>query len=106
VLTGKQKISAEEKDLRRQKKQRIKDKYEFSNLGNFEMLYPQKDDQEFMNRYDSFMEISKQLWEESIQGGGFRKPPTDIHNLNTQNSDKLKQGTPLNSSNQIKPQSS
>ena len=40
VLTGKQKLSAEEKEVIRTKKQKMKDKYEFNNLGNFEMLYP------------------------------------------------------------------
>mmetsp|Transcript_34870 Transcript_34870/g.26038 ORF Transcript_34870/g.26038 Transcript_34870/m.26038 type:complete len:120 (+) Transcript_34870:795-1154(+) len=96
VLTGKQKLSAEEKEARRAKKQKIKDKFEFANLGNFEMLYPVKDDEQFMTKFDSIIDISKSVWEESIGGGGIRKRETDSHNLNTQLSEKIKNGTPLN----------
>lgn len=42
VLTGKQKFSQEEKETIREKKQRIKDKFEMNNLGNYEVLYPLK----------------------------------------------------------------
>ena len=42
MLTGKQKLSNEEKESLREKKTRIKDKYEFNNLGGYEKLYPLK----------------------------------------------------------------
>lgn len=42
MLNGKQKISNEEKDKIREKKQKIKDRHELANLGGYEELYPLK----------------------------------------------------------------
>lgn len=40
MLTGKTKMTSEEKEAMRMKKQKQKDKYEFNNLTGFEMAYP------------------------------------------------------------------
>jgi hypothetical protein len=40
VLTGKYKIPLEEKEQMRAKKQRIKDKWEMNNCGDYECIYP------------------------------------------------------------------
>jgi uncharacterized protein YdcH (DUF465 family) len=42
VLTGKQKLTNEEKEIMKEKKLRVKDKHELSNLNGYEMLYPLK----------------------------------------------------------------
>lgn len=44
VLVGKQKVSIEEREAMREKKLRVKDKFESAHLGNFEELYPFKKD--------------------------------------------------------------
>ena len=61
MLTGKQKLTAEEKDAIKSKLQRVKDRYEFNNLGNYEILYPlkNKDDQALQNKYDNLLDLSK-----------------------------------------------
>ena len=76
VLVGKQKVSPEEKEALREKKLRIKDKYETTHLGNYEMLYPLKKGQDekqdnLMEKYDMLLAKSKEIWEESISGGGY-----------------------------------
>ncbi len=57
------------------KKQKIKDKYEFNRLGNYEMLYPLRgggtEEQDLMHKYDQLLAISKQIWDESVSGGGY-----------------------------------
>lgn len=40
VLTGKQKLTNEEKEYLKDKKLKLKDKFEFNNLGGFEIMYP------------------------------------------------------------------
>ena len=40
MLVGKTKLNQEEKEQQRDKKLKIKDKFEQSNLGGYEMLYP------------------------------------------------------------------
>ena len=42
VLTGKQKLTLEEKETLREKKRKLKDKYESVCLGGFEAIYPLK----------------------------------------------------------------
>lgn len=49
-----------------------------NNLGNYEMLYPliRGEREEFdtlMDKYDSLLLKSKEIWEESIGGGGYVK---------------------------------
>jgi tubulin polyglutamylase TTLL6/13 len=41
-LVGKSRLSQEEREAMREKKLRIKDKYENSNMGDFQNLYPLK----------------------------------------------------------------
>lgn len=41
-LVGKQRMTMEEREALRQKKLRIKDKYENNNLGDFQALYPMR----------------------------------------------------------------
>ena len=78
MLVGKTKLNAEEKEQLRDKKLRIKDKFEQNNLGDFEVLYPLKrgqsqDDDILMDRYDFLLIKAKEIWEESIAGGGYKK---------------------------------
>ena len=42
VLVGKTKLNQEEKEVQRDKKLKVKDKFEQANLGGYEMLYPLK----------------------------------------------------------------
>ena len=42
VLTGKQKLTTEEKELMKDKKNKLKEKYELGCLGGFECIYPLK----------------------------------------------------------------
>jgi hypothetical protein len=42
VLVGKQKMNLDEKESIREKKMKVKDKFEQANLGGYEMLYPLK----------------------------------------------------------------
>ena len=51
----------------RAKKMRIRDKFEQSNLGNFELLYPpctntEVEGNEMLNKYDMLLEASMGLW--------------------------------------------
>jgi hypothetical protein len=78
VLVGKTKMNQEEKEQQREKKLKIKDKYEQANLGGYEMLYPLKrgvvpEDDTLMDKYDYLLAKSKEIWEESIAGGGYIK---------------------------------
>ena len=62
----------------REKKMKIKDKYEQANLGGYEMLYPLKrglnqEDDSLMEKYEYLLSKSKEIWEESIAGGGYKK---------------------------------
>lgn len=75
---GKTKMNQEEKEQQRDKKLKIKDKYEQANLGGYEMLYPIKrgvntEDDALMDKYDFLLAKSKEIWEESIAGGGYIK---------------------------------
>lgn len=83
VLVGKAKMNLEEKEFLREKKLKIKDKYEQGNLGGYEMLYPLKrgqnlEDDQIMEKYDFLMIKSKEIWEESIAGGGYKKRDTAV----------------------------
>lgn len=78
MLLGKQKVSLEEKEALREKKLRIKDKWEQSQMGAmYEELYPIKTDtectKEQMAKYQLLLARSKEVWEESISGGGYSK---------------------------------
>jgi hypothetical protein len=62
----------------REKKLRIKDRYEQGNLGGYEMLYPLKkgvapEDDALMEKYEFLLAKSKEIWEESIAGGGYKR---------------------------------
>ncbi len=78
MLVGKTKLNQEEKEQIRDKKLKLKDKYEQANLGGYEMLYPLKrgvvpEDDALMDKYDFLLAKSKEIWEESIAGGGYIK---------------------------------
>ena len=78
VLVGKTKLNQEEKEVQREKKLKVKDKFEQANLGGYEMLYPLKrganaEDDSLMDKYELLLAKSKEIWEESIAGGGYVK---------------------------------
>ena len=78
MLVGKTKLNQEEKDIQREKKLKVKDKFEQANLGGYEMLYPLKrglisEDDALMDKYEFLLAKSKEIWEESIAGGGYVK---------------------------------
>jgi RecG-like helicase len=86
VLVGKSKMNQEEKEYLREKKLRIKDKFEQSNLGGYEPLYPLKrganlEDDQLMEKYEYLLAKSKEIWEESIAGGGYKKKDTEPSNM-------------------------
>lgn len=69
----------EERELLREKKLRIKDKYENSNMGDYQNLYPLKrgvcvKDDALMDKYDFINMNGKNVYSESISGGGKVKP--------------------------------
>ena len=78
VLNGKIKLTNDEKERLREKKLKVKDKFEMNNLGNYEFLYPlpigeNEDNDMLMDKYDDLLIKSKEIWEESISGGGYIK---------------------------------
>jgi len=73
-LVGKNRMTAEEKEQTRAKKLRIKDKYEQSNMGDFQNLYPLRrgliprhDD--LMEEYESIHKRAKEVYDETSHGG-------------------------------------
>ena len=71
-------MTNDEKERIREKKLRVKDKFEMNNLGNFEFLYPlpseeNEENEMLMDKYDNLLVRSKEIWEESISGGGYVK---------------------------------
>ena len=82
VLVGKQKMNLDEKESIREKKMKVKDKFEQANLGGYELLYPIKrgvtpEDDQLMDKYEFLLAKSKEIWEESIAGGGYKKKVQD-----------------------------
>lgn len=56
------------------KKLRLKDKFEFNNLGDFQNLYPLRRDlidrhDELMDKYERIYKKSREVYEETTQGG-------------------------------------
>lgn len=73
-LIGKQRLNQQEREALKQKKQRIKDKFEFNNLGDFQNLYPLKRDliprhDELMDTYELIYRKSREVYEDTTQGG-------------------------------------
>ena len=74
-LVGKSRLSQEEREALREKKLRIKDKFENNNMGDFQNLYPlkrgvnSKDDKQ-MDKYDFIYKKAKDVYSESTTGGG------------------------------------
>ena len=69
-LTGKTRLSQAEKEALRQKKTRVKDKFEMNNLGDFQCLFPLKrglrvEDDVAMDKYDMIYKRAKQVYEDS-----------------------------------------
>jgi tubulin polyglutamylase TTLL6/13 len=65
-LRGQGKISQQEKEQLRQKKLMLKDKFENSNMGDFQNLYPLRlgvceEDDKLMEKYELFQRKSKEL---------------------------------------------
>lgn len=80
-MQGLPRASNYEKEETRQKKIRIKDKFELNNLGNYERIYPLQPehlrDNEYnvalQDRYDELIYHSKDVWAESAAGGFSKK---------------------------------
>lgn len=73
-LIGKQRMTAEEREALRLKKLRLKDKFEFNNLGDFQNLYPLRRDlmprhDELMDKYERIYKKSREVYEETTQSG-------------------------------------
>ena len=69
-LTGKQRLTAPERDQLRQKKLRIKEKFENNNLGDYQNLFPLKrglseEDDKLMDRYEKILLKSKEVHDDS-----------------------------------------
>ncbi len=77
MITGKTKLAPEEKEMLREKKQRIKDKFEANHLGEmFEHLYPLPPGEENKTRqekYDALLAKSREIWEDSMGLGLLKK---------------------------------
>ena len=73
-LIGKQRLNPQEREALKQKKQRIKDKFEFNNMGDFQNLYPLRRDMiirhdELMDIYENIYKKSREVYEDTTQGG-------------------------------------
>lgn len=86
-LTGQPRATIEEREALRQKKCRIRDKFEINNLGNYERIYPlmpdllEKSEEARLQQdnYDKLIYYSKEIWGESAAGGfAKRKLPIDV----------------------------
>eukprot|EP00356_Strombidium_inclinatum_P000691 CAMPEP_0170510566 /NCGR_PEP_ID=MMETSP0208-20121228/65836_1 /TAXON_ID=197538 /ORGANISM="Strombidium inclinatum, Strain S3" /LENGTH=112 /DNA_ID=CAMNT_0010794041 /DNA_START=965 /DNA_END=1303 /DNA_ORIENTATION=+ len=72
-LVGKNRLSNAEKEALKEKKMRIKDKFENNNLGDFQNLYPlkrgvcQRDDY-LMDKYDHIYNRSREVFEAQQSG--------------------------------------
>ena len=83
-LQGLPRASNYEKEEIRQKKIRIKDKFELNNMGNYERIYPLQPDimrdneyyTQLQDRYDELIFYSRDIWAES-SSGGFQKKKID-----------------------------
>lgn len=81
-LVGAPRASLLEREEMRQKKIRIKDKFELNNLGGFERIYPLHPDeladnpknQALQNKYDALVEASKDVYNEGLLVGVAKKP--------------------------------
>ena len=74
-LVGKSRLTQEEREALREKKLRIKDKFENNNMGDYQNLYPLKkgvsrEDDKLMNDYDYIYRKAKEVYSESTTGGG------------------------------------
>ena len=84
-LQGLPRASNYEKEEVRQKKIRIKDKFELNNLGGFERIYPIQPDLlkdnpyniALQDKYDDLIAYSKDVWAESA-AGGFSKKKVEV----------------------------
>ena len=68
-LVNKNRMPPQEREELRKKKQRIKDKFETQNMGDFQALYPLKrglraEDDQLMDKYDRMNAKAKQLYED------------------------------------------
>lgn len=85
-LTGVPRASNHEKEELRQKKTRIKDKFELNNLGNYERIYPlmpedlheNPENQELQDKFDELIAASKDVYAESAAGGFQKKKETEV----------------------------
>jgi hypothetical protein len=97
-------MTPDEKELLRQKKLRSKDKFEQSNMGDFQNLYPLRrgliaEHDKLMDEYDLIYKKAKEVYEESLQGGhntfkhkkegGLTQQQENLHKLE-QEREKLK----------------
>jgi len=70
-LAGKSRMTAEEKEQLRIKKLLSKDKFEQSNMGDFQNLYPLRrgliqEHDKLMDEYDTIYKKAKEVYEESL----------------------------------------
>lgn len=72
-LVGGHRLNQKEKEALKEKKTRIKDKYENNNLGDFQNLYPLKrgvsvKNDILMDAYDMIYKKSREIYEDSTAG--------------------------------------
>ena len=72
-LVGKHRLSQNEREVLKEKKMRIKDKYENNNLGDFQNLYPLKrgvtvKNDILMDAYDMIYKKAREIYEDSTAG--------------------------------------
>ena len=87
-MQGLPRASNYEKEETRQKKIRIKDKFELNNLGEYERIYPLQPEHlkdnpyniALQDRYDEIIYYSKDIWAETA-AGGFSKKKIEIDGI-------------------------
>jgi len=72
-LVGKQRMSQSDREALKEKKMRIKDKFENNNLGDFQNLYPLKrgvtvKNDILMDSYDMIYRKAREIYEDSTAG--------------------------------------
>jgi hypothetical protein len=74
-LVGKNRLTMEEREVLREKRLKNKDKYENGNMGDYQNIYPLKrgvcaKDDALMDKYEFIYKTGKDVYLESMAGGG------------------------------------
>ena len=90
-LQGYGRATVESREEVKRKKQRLKDKFEFNNKGDYEIIYPLRsayfesnhNDHILHEAYDNLIRHTQEIWTNATKGFALpKKPPVQTNNLN------------------------